>query len=99
MNAHRQDMMNVELTVEEVRESIERTILEKYKFLTPDAGWELQDLHFNDKHLNSGDRDCGGYTGATYFFVKDIKVDDAPVEKKCGESICCDENKCLNSCR
>lgn len=98
MHAHRQDMVNVELTVEEVRYAIECAVLKKYPFLDAD-GWDLQDMHFHEKSLNSGHQDAEGWSGATYFFVKDIKIEDAPVEKKCGESICCDENNCLNSCR
>ena len=98
MNAHRQDMVNVELTKEEVIYAIECAILSKYSFLDKRNGWDLQDLSFHDKNLNSCDKDSSDYAGVTFFYVKDIEVEDAPVEKKCGESICC-ENKCLNSCR
>lgn len=98
MHAHRQDMVNVELTVAEVRYAIECAVLSKYPFLDAD-GWDLQDKHFHEKNLNSGHQDSEGWNGATYFFTKDIKIEDAPVEKKCGESICCDENNCLKPCR
>jgi len=97
MHAHRQDMVNVELTVEEVRYAIECAILSKYPFLDEKSGWDLQDSHFHIKNLNSCDRDSDGYVGAAFFYVKNIEVEDAPVEKKCGESICCEN--CLKPCK
>ena len=95
MNGHRQEMLNVTLSVGEIRESIERRIMEKYKFLTEQDGWDLQDLHYHKDSLNDVDQNK---QGATIYFVRDIPVaEDAesmPI-KKCG-GVC---TKCLNSCR
>lgn len=104
MNAHRQDMVNVELSVEEVRYAIECAVLKKYPFLDAD-GWDLQDLNFHEKNLNSGHQDAEGWSGATYFFVKNIEVEDSPpsantVQVNHGDKHCgSDCGKCLNSCR
>ena len=95
MNGHRQEMLNVTLTVGEIQEAIERRILEKYKFLTREDGWDLQDLHYHKENLHEVDQNK---QGATIFFVRDIPVpEDAqsmPI-KKC-EGGC---GKCLNSCK
>lgn len=93
MHAHRQDMMNVELTVEEVRTIIEQAIVNKYALL--DNTWDLQDAHFHEKNLNSAHGDAAGWSGATFFFTKDIKVEDAP-KRDCDGASC---GNCLNSCR
>ena len=93
MHAHRQDMMNVELTVEEVRTIIEQAIVNKYAVL--DNTWDLQDAHFHEKNLNSAHGDAAGWTGVTFFFTKDIEVEDAP-KRDCDGASC---GKCLNSCR
>jgi hypothetical protein len=105
MNAHRQDMVNVELTKEEVIYAIECAILSKYSFLDKRNGWDLQDLSFHDKNLNSCDKDSSDYAGVTFFYVKDIEVDDAPPNKNTvqvnhGDKHCgSDCGNCLNSCR
>lgn len=78
MNASRQDMMNVELTVEEVRYAVECAILSKYPFLDERSGWDLQNFLFREKNLNSSHGDAEGWNGATFFFTKDIEVEDAP---------------------
>jgi hypothetical protein len=92
MNANRQDMANVELTVEEVRYAIECAILSKYPFLDERQGWDLQDAEFHDKNLNDYRSATANVAGATFFYVKNIKVDDAPpADKGCGN--------CLKPCR
>lgn len=93
MNASRQDMVNVELTVEEVRYAIEYAILKKYPSLDTDD-WDLQDAHFHEKNLNSSHGDAAGWSGATFFFVKDIEVDGAPAKKDCGGGC----GNCLKPC-
>ena len=88
MHAHRQDMVNVELTVDEVRTIIEQAIVNKYSVL--DNTWELQDAHFHDKNLNAAHDDSGKFTGVTFFFVKDIEI-DKPVHGcsgGCGKCVC-----------
>jgi len=91
MNAHRQEIVNVELTVEEVRYAIECAILSKYPFLDQRNGWDLQDTRFHEKNLHSVNQDSGDWSGATYFFVKDVEVDDAPLKEGCGN--------CLKPCK
>lgn len=84
MNAHRQDMVNVELTVQELRAIVEEAIVRKYPFLAEGNGWNLQDTAFHEKNLHSVNQDSGDWSGATYFFVKDVEVDDAPLkERRC----------------
>lgn len=96
MTGHRQEMLNVSLTVGEIQEAIERRIMEKYKFLTGEDGWDLQDLHYHKDNLHDVDQNK---QGATIFFVRDIPVpEDAqsmPIKEKCG-GVC---TNCLNSCR
>ena len=96
MNGHRQEMLNVTLTVGEIQEAIERRILEKYKFLTREDGWEIQEIGFHEKNVNGIDPNAIGATG---FFLKEIPVpEDAhsmPIKEKC-EGGC---GKCLNSCK
>jgi hypothetical protein len=94
MTGHRQEMLNVTLSVGEIQEAIERRIMEKYKFLTGEDGWDLQDLHYHKDNLHDVDQNK---QGATIFFVREIPVaeDAAPLKEACG-GVC---TKCLNSCR
>jgi hypothetical protein len=68
--------------------------MEKYKFLTGEDGWDLQDLHYHKDNLHDVDQNK---QGATIFFVREIPVaeDAAPLKEACG-GVC---TKCLNSCR
>jgi hypothetical protein len=95
MTGHRQEMLNVTLSVGEIQEAIERRIMEKYKFLVDQPGnWELQDIHFHKENLHGADQNK---QGATVFFVQEIPVaeDVAPLkESRCGD-VC---TKCLKSC-
>lgn len=96
MTGHRQEMLNVSLTVGEIHEAIERRILEKYKFLVDQPGnWELQDIHFHKETINQSDLNK---EGASVFYVNDIPVaeDAAPLQEKRCEGGC---GKCLKSCR
>lgn len=93
MHAHRQDMVNVELTVDEVRTIIEQAIVNKYSVL--DNTWELQDAHFHDKNLNAAHDDSGKFTGVTFFFVKDIQVEDSSSKNP----LCGDCGNCLKTCK
>ena len=84
MNAHRQDMVNVELTVGELRAIVEEAIVNKYPFLAESNGWSLQDMSFHAQNLNSNHhQDADGWSGATYFFVKDVAVECAPLKEGC----------------
>ena len=55
MHAHRQDMVNVELTKDEVCAAIQRVISEKYPLLN--SGWDVQDL---EKFAELIVRECVG---------------------------------------
>lgn len=93
MNAHRQDMVNVELTVGEVSDAIERAILEKYKFLTEDSGWDVMDVGFDAKNLNACGPDANSKIGVTYFFTRDVEVEGL-------KEVCIgDCRNCLKECR
>ena len=96
MIGHRNEIFNITLTVGEIQEAVERRILEKYKFLTREDGWECQEIGFHEKNLNGLDPNMNGASG---FYQKDIPVveDGAPLaEKKCKcESVCI---SCLKSC-
>jgi hypothetical protein len=93
MTGHRQEMFTIELTVGEIQEAVERRILEKYKFLTKEDGWECQEIGFHEKNLNGVEPN---FKGASGFYIKELIVEeDAPVKEKC-EGGC---GKCLNSCR
>ena len=105
MHAHRQDMVNVELTVEEVRYAVECAILSKYPFLDEKSGWDLQDAHFHEKNLNSCHQDAEGWSGATFFYTKNIEVEDAPSKRQCVCALVTDapvtncQNNCLKPCK
>lgn len=100
MNAHRQDMVNVELTVQELRAIVEEAIVRKYPFLAEGNGWELQDTAFHEKNLHNVSQDSGGRSGATYFFVKDVGVDIAPLNRecKCANRMDAPVTNCQNNC-
>jgi hypothetical protein len=89
MTGHRQEMFTIELTVGEIQEAVERRILEKYKFLAKENGWECQELGFYEKNLNGIEPSLKGAGG---FYVKDIPVveDDVPFTKSC--------NGCKGTC-
>lgn len=94
MTGHRQEMFTIELTVAEIHDACERRILEKYKFLTQEDGWELHEIGFHEKNLNGIEPNMKGASG---FYVKEISVpeDATHPEKKCDWGC----GKCLNSCR
>lgn len=95
MTGHRQEMFTIELTVGEIQEAVERRILEKYKFLLDEEGWECEDLGFHEKNLAAVDLNKVGASG---YYTKSVPVaeDAAPLpEKKCGGGC----GKCLNSCK
>jgi len=93
MNAHRQDMVNVELTVEEVTYAIEYAILKKYPFLDNDD-WGIEDISFDEKNLNSCGPDSGKRSGVHYYFTRTVGVDIQPVTKSA-----CDCENYLKPCR
>lgn len=74
MTGLRQEMFSIELTVGEIQEAVERRILEKYKFLTAEDGWECQDIGFHEKNLNALDPNKAGACG---FYCKEVPVVEA----------------------
>ncbi len=83
MTGHRQDMFTIELTVAEIQDAVEKRILEKYKFLTKEEGWECQEIGFHEKNLNGIEPN---FKGASSFYIKEIPVVEDAVhisEKKC----------------
>jgi hypothetical protein len=86
MTGHRQEMFTIELTVGEIQEAVERRILEKYKFLTREDGWECQEIGFHEKNLNSLEPNSKGASG---FYIKEIPVvEDAPLAEKKSQYEC-----------
>jgi len=82
-------MFTIELTVAEIQDAVEKRILEKYKFLTKEEGWERQEIGFHEKNLNGVEPN---FKGASGFYIKEIPVveDDAPLNKSC--------NGCKGAC-
>ena len=81
MTGHRQEMFTIELTVAEIHDACERCILEKYKFLVREDGWECEDMGFHVDNLNGTNVTLKGLSG---FYVKEIPLaqDSAVAEKK-----------------
>ena len=90
MTGHRQEMISINLTVAEITDAIERAVLNKYKFLVGEEGWDCQDWHYHKENLNGNNEKA---EGVTCFYVRDIAVaeDDAPaaVKKDCNNCECC----------
>lgn len=93
MNAHRQDMVNVELTVDELHDAVERAILNKYPFLAAPE-WELEDIGFSKENLNLCDIDAGKRNAVHYYFTRTVGDDIQPVTKSA-----CDCENYLKPCR
>ena len=94
MTGHRQEMFTIELSVGEIQEAVERRILEKYKFLLDEEGWECEDLGFHEKNMNAMDPNAKGVSG---FYTKSVPVaeDAAPLPEKQCEGC----GKCLKPCK
>jgi hypothetical protein len=72
-------MFTIELTVGEIQEAVKRRILEKYKFLVDEDGWECQEIGFHEKNLNG----LEPLLGASGFYCKEVPVvEDAPLQEK-----------------
>ena len=90
MTGHRQEMINITLSVAEVTDAIQRAVLNKYKFLVDEDNWFCQDWHYHKDNLNAVDSKA---EGVTCFYVREIPVaeDIAPatVKKDCVNCECC----------
>jgi hypothetical protein len=94
MTGHRQEMFTIELTVGEIQDACERRILEKYKFLTKEDGWECEDMGFHTDNLRGTSVTVKGLSG---FYVKEIPlVEDAPIVEKKTQ---CECENFLKPCR